>query len=109
MVLAVVGTLGKARAFQASALPAVGASSETGANAFPARELVVGTKEAPPFAMKDPQGKWTGISIDLWQQMAEKLGIRFRFVGEPSVQSLIDATARGTYDVSIAAITITPD
>ena len=59
--------------------------------------------------MKDSEGRWTGISIDLWQQVAEKLGLRFRFVEEPSVQSLIEATARGTYDLSIAAITITPD
>jgi ABC-type amino acid transport substrate-binding protein len=70
---------------------------------------MVGTKEAPPFAMKDSKGRWTGISIDLWQQIAEKLGVRFRFVEERSVQSLIAATARGSYDLSIAAITITPD
>ena len=35
---------------------------------FPNRELVVGTKEAPPFAMKAPDGSWTGLSIDLWRQ-----------------------------------------
>jgi hypothetical protein len=28
--------------------------------------------------------------------MAERLGLKFRFVEEPSVQSLIDATERGT-------------
>jgi ABC-type amino acid transport substrate-binding protein len=29
------------------------------------REIIVGTKEAAPFAMKLPGGEWTGISIDL--------------------------------------------
>jgi ABC-type amino acid transport substrate-binding protein len=76
---------------------------------FPNRELVVGTKEAPPFAMKATDGSWTGLSIDLWQQVAEKLGVKYRLVEEPSVQSLLDATKRGDYDLSVAAITITAD
>lgn len=76
---------------------------------FPNRELVVGTKEAPPFAMKEPDGTWTGISIDLWRQIAEKLGLKYRFAEEPTVQSLVEATARNGYDLSIAAITITAE
>jgi ABC-type amino acid transport substrate-binding protein len=76
---------------------------------FPNRELVVGTKEAPPFAMKAPDGTWTGLSIDLWRQIADKLGVKYRLVEEPSVQSLLDATKRGDYDLSVAAITITAD
>src|SRR4051794_3606876 len=76
---------------------------------FPARELIVGTKEAPPFAMKDQDGAWTGIAIDLWRQVAQKLGVKFRLVEEPTVQSLIDATSRGDYDLSVAAITISAE
>ena len=76
---------------------------------LPHRELVIGTKDAPPFAMKAPDGTWTGISIDLWRQVADKLAVKFRYVEEPSVQSLIDATSRSTYDLSVAAITITAD
>jgi ABC-type amino acid transport substrate-binding protein len=85
------------------------ASPQNNAAEFPTRELVVGTKQAPPFAMKDSDGTWTGISIDLWRQIAQKLGLRFRLVEEPSVQSLIEATVRGDYDLSVAAITVTPD
>nr|WP_244919844.1 transporter substrate-binding domain-containing protein [Rhizobium grahamii] len=76
---------------------------------FPQRELVIGTKEAPPFAMKDADGNWTGISIDLWREVAEKLGLKFRLAEEPNVQKLVEATSRGDYDVSVAAITITAD
>ncbi len=76
---------------------------------FPDRELVVGTKEAPPFSIKAADGTWTGISIDLWRQIAGKFGTKFRFVEEPSVQSLIDATSRGDFDLSVAAITITAE
>lgn len=76
---------------------------------FPDRELVVGTKEAPPFAMKTPDGKWIGISIDLWREVAERVDVKFRLVEEPSVQKLIEATSRGEYDLSVAAITITAE
>ena len=76
---------------------------------FPDRELVIGTKEAPPFAMKAPDGGWTGISIDLWRSVGEKVGVQYRFVEEPSVQSLVAATSDGKYELSIAAITITAD
>ena len=36
-----------------------------------ARELVIGTKVAPPFAMKAEDGTWRGISIDLWLRIAD--------------------------------------
>jgi len=35
--------------------------------------LTVGTKIAPPFAMKDDQGQWHGISIDLMNIVANRL------------------------------------
>lgn len=76
---------------------------------FPDRELVVGTKLAPPFAMKAADGEWTGISIDLWREIANRLGVKFRLVEEPTVQSLIEATSRGDLDLSVAAITITAE
>jgi ABC-type amino acid transport substrate-binding protein len=39
----------------------------------PARpgKLVVGTKHSPPFAIKNPDGEWTGISIELWRHLAD--------------------------------------
>lgn len=39
----------------------------------------VGLTEAPPFAMRDAQGAWQGIAIELWQQIAAELGLRFEF------------------------------
>ncbi|MDW6025283.1 transporter substrate-binding domain-containing protein [Mesorhizobium sp. BAC0120] len=112
MMLGIAATQDRACSAQAIAVtpaPPSPASPQAGADDFPNRELLVGTKEAPPFAMKDSKGAWTGISIELWQHIAEKLGVRFRFVEETSVQSLVDKTARGSYDLSIAAITIAPD
>jgi polar amino acid transport system substrate-binding protein len=43
---------------QTSPFPAATLTSE--------RELIIGTKEAPPFSMKGTDGTWQGISIELW-------------------------------------------
>jgi len=77
-------------------------------NAPPDNVMIVGTKEAPPFAMKEADGTWTGISINLWRQIAEKLNLRYRFHEVP-LQELIDGTAAGRLHASIGAITITAD
>lgn len=74
---------------------------------LPERELIVGTKDAAPFAMKDTDGKWTGISIELWRRVAERLGIRYRLVELDTVQALVDAVATGQVDVGVAALTVT--
>ncbi len=73
----------------------------------PPNELVLGIKEAPPFAMKAADGTWHGISIDLWRRVADELHLRYRFVEVPDVQGLIDGVAVGKFNVAVAAITVT--
>ncbi|MGA2943677.1 MAG: transporter substrate-binding domain-containing protein [Xanthobacteraceae bacterium] len=72
-------------------------------------ELVIGTKEAPPFAMKAADGNWQGISIDLWRRIADELHLRYRFAEEAGVQGLIDGVATGKFDIAAAAITVTAE
>jgi hypothetical protein len=43
-------------------------------------EFVVGTKEAPPFAIKSDTGEWSGVSIELWRKLADQWC--FRRIGE---------------------------
>ena len=62
----------------------------------PDRELVVATKEAPPFAMKGADGAWQGIAIDLWRHIADQLHLRYRFSEVATVQDLLDATTNGS-------------
>ncbi|MBT0586264.1 transporter substrate-binding domain-containing protein [Alteromonas sp. SM 2104] len=68
--------------------------------------MVIGTKVAPPFVMKNDTGELEGISIDLWAEMAENLGIDYRFE-EAELTDLVDGLQDGRYDASIAAITVT--
>ncbi len=83
-------------------------SSEISATFVPPdREIVVATKEAPPFAMKEADGNWQAISIDLWRRVADQIHLRYRFMEVATVQDLLDATSKGAADASVAAITVT--
>jgi len=72
------------------------------------RTLIVGTKEAPPFAMKSADGTWTGISIDLWRQIATDLNLKYEF-RETDLKGLVDGVTSSSLDVAVAALTITPE
>jgi polar amino acid transport system substrate-binding protein len=75
----------------------------------PDRELTVGVKEAPPFAMKAANGAWTGLSVDLWRQVASEMHLKYKFVEAATVPDLIRDTAIGSYDVGVGAITVTAE
>ena len=53
------------------------------------KELIVGTKEAPPFVMKRSDGTLYGISIDLWRRVAEQLHLRYHFSEQETIQALL--------------------
>lgn len=73
-----------------------------------ASPLVVGVKEAPPFAMRDAEGEWEGISIELWNRIADANGYVCEF-REMEFDDLLDAVARGEVDAGVAAITVNSD
>jgi polar amino acid transport system substrate-binding protein len=70
--------------------------------------LIVGTKEAPPFAMKGADGKWTGISIELWEYLATQLRLDYRFK-ELDLEGLLSGVTSNSLDAAVAAITVTSD
>ncbi len=75
-------------------LVAVMCAFATGARAEPAAapaKLIVGTHAVPPFMIKGDDGQWSGISIDLWKQLAEQLGLTYDIVDLP-VEDLVNAT-----------------
>jgi polar amino acid transport system substrate-binding protein len=84
----------------------VGAAGQATPGAAPARELLVGVKVTPPFVVKAQNGTWSGISIDLWRRVAEKLGVRYRF-REYDLAGLLRGVERGEIDVVAAALTVT--
>lgn len=70
--------------------------------------LKVGTKIAPPFAMKDPDGKWSGISIELWGLVAKRLNVKYE-LHEENLETLLKKVKNRELDLGISALTITPD
>ena len=70
--------------------------------------LIVGTKIAPPFAMKDKNGEWEGISVELWQRVASELGHKYEWK-ELGLQQLVEGVSDSSLDVGVAALTITAE
>ena len=69
-------------------------------------KLVIGTKVAPPFVIKKEDGSLEGISIELWQRLAERLDITYDFK-ETDLESLVTGLEDGSLNASIAALTVT--
>ncbi len=69
--------------------------------------LVVATHEAPPFAIKGPDGEWSGLAVDLWRGIGRDLGVTSRFE-ETDLATMVSGVASGRYDASVGALTVTP-
>ncbi|MBS1914213.1 MAG: transporter substrate-binding domain-containing protein [Bacteroidetes bacterium] len=72
------------------------------------RKLLIGTKVAPPFAMKDSSGVWRGLSIELWQRIAADMKMEYEF-REYDLQGLLRAVRDSTVDAGVAALSITAE
>jgi len=72
------------------------------------KKVIVGTKPAPPFSFKNSNGIWTGISIDLWRNISNELGLQFE-LQEYDLKGLLQAVKDKKVDFGVAAITITPE
>lgn len=72
------------------------------------KPLLVGTKVVAPFAMKTKAGEWTGISIDLWKEIASTLDLSYEF-RELDLHGLMAGVADGSLDAAVAALTITSE
>ncbi|GHE81824.1 transporter substrate-binding domain-containing protein [Thalassotalea profundi] len=69
--------------------------------------LVIGVKEAPPFAKIEGES-FSGLAIDLWKEIAEEQGWDYRFQ-EYDLDGLLSATSNAQLDVGLGAITATAD
>lgn len=71
-------------------------------------ELIVGVKSSPPFSYKQADGAWAGISIELWEHVAEELGLSHRY-RETTLDGMLDELANHRLDAAVAAISVTAD
>lgn len=67
--------------------------------------LRIGTKVAEPFVIENEDGSFSGISIELWQRIADRLNVEYELEGT-DLEGLVDGVADSTYDLGVAALTL---
>ncbi len=72
------------------------------------QRLIVSIKETPPFVIKESDTTWSGISVRLWQDIADQLGYQFEWQ-ETDLVGMIDGLADSSLHVGVGALTITSD
>lgn len=65
------------------------------------RTLIVGLKIDPPFVMKDSEGAYYGLSIDLWSRLADQLFLNYQFKEYDHVPAVMLALSREQIDIAI--------
>lgn len=84
------------------------AKSQTSPGASPALPVLnVATKQAPPFAMRTKDGTWSGLAIDLFEDIGRELGRKIKWIAVENTSNLLTTVAAGKVDAGIAAVTIT--
>ncbi len=70
--------------------------------------LIVGTKAMPPFVVHEPDGRWSGTSIELWREIADELDLRYE-LQERGLDDLFRGLEDSSLDLAVAAVTVTAE
>lgn len=68
----------------------------------PQKKLVVGVIHDPPYILKNENGEWTGLNVDIWKAVAQDLNADYEFK-EMSFRELIEGLQHNRIDISIEA------
>ncbi|HEY9673052.1 MAG TPA: transporter substrate-binding domain-containing protein [Waterburya sp.] len=75
-------------------------------NSVSAETLRVGVAGSPPFVIQEGNNL-SGISVDIWKEIARTRRIDYQFIPQPSIQDGLDAIARKELDVLVGGLSIT--
>lgn len=73
----------------------------------PRDPLVIGLHVNVPFVERKHDGTYSGMAVELWERLAESLGLSYRYIEYPSVRELLGATVANDIDVAVGNLTIT--
>lgn len=90
----------------AAAVLPMAAVGQTALDVESDRPMRVGTMHSPPFIVKNADGSWSGVTLELWRRVAIELGLRFE-LEERDIQGLLSGVQDGSLDAAVAALTIT--
>ena len=71
--------------------------------------LRIAVYDVPPYGYANPDGSMSGISVDLWRRVAERLERQFKLIPVSEMESVLSGLEQGRFDAAIGAITITPE
>ena len=71
--------------------------------------LRVGIKPSPPFVYKNDQDIWEGISVYLWEEIAQKLGWQFQYIEHKNLGELIEKLDKADIYLTINPLTVTSE
>jgi ABC-type proline/glycine betaine transport system substrate-binding protein len=70
------------------------------------KPLRVATQRLAPFVIYRNR-RYTGFSIELWEKVADEMGVNYELYGVNTIAKLLDEVKRGAADLAIAGIGIT--
>ena len=105
--VATIASTGTARAALAQGSDAT--SDDDGAEV----QVTVATKALEPFVFADSEAAdgsgLRGYSIDVWNEIAERLGLQTTWVVQESVGDILESTRNGDVDLAMAGISMTAE
>ena len=72
-------------------------------------KLIIGTKTAEPFVMREADGSLAGMSIEMIKNIMSDLDVKYEFKEFETIEELVNATEDSAIDLSVAAISITAE
>lgn len=73
------------------------------------RPVTVGVYVSEPFVNKQTDNAFSGMAIDLWQNVAARLNLASQYTEYPNYRELVQAVAAGEVDAAVTNLTITED
>jgi polar amino acid transport system substrate-binding protein len=90
-----------------------GASNSSADNPYhlidPGTARVASMGDAKPYTFTDASGNFTGFDVQLFQNVAKRIGIKKVVFTGQDFSAILPAVANGQFDVGVAAIGITPE
>jgi polar amino acid transport system substrate-binding protein len=109
MVGAVAGSLCAPTKVSAQEATTTTAASPTPNGLQPGATIRVSTKKIEPFVFVDDNKTVSGFSVDLWQEIANKLDVKTEWVVRDNVKQVIADVESGFSPAAIAGISMTPE
>lgn len=70
--------------------------------------LKVGVYPCPPFVISSMEGEWSGLSVELWEQIAKEMSVEYTLETH-RLDDLLNSIKTEQIDVGVSCISITPE